>query len=112
MRFSRLSRNFASSTAIARKLGLFVHTPLLQRISRTNNDFEVFYKMDCLQPSGSFKDRGLGCLIQLSVDRGPVSKLVSSSGGNAGYSATTAGILLLNLKNHRNCYLFDWLHSI
>jgi L-serine/L-threonine ammonia-lyase len=43
-------------------------------------------KMDCFQPAGSFKIRGLGRLCRDAVERG-ATRIVGSSGGNAG-SAT------------------------
>ncbi len=46
--------------------------------------------MDNLQPTGSFKIRGIGLLCQIGRDNG-VSHFVSSSGGNAGYAAAYAG---------------------
>ncbi|MCI5056330.1 MAG: pyridoxal-phosphate dependent enzyme [Flavobacteriales bacterium] len=46
----------------------------------------VAYKMDCYQPSGSFKLRGLGRLMHLANQNGS-NHFVSSSGGNAGLTA-------------------------
>ena len=51
---------------------------------------EVWLKMDCFQPVGSFKIRGLGKLCSESVDRG-AKRIVTSSGGNAGYAVAYAG---------------------
>jgi len=67
-------------------------TPLLKR---TVSDGEVYFKLDFLQPSGSFKDRGASVLISLVRWLG-VSQVVEDSSGNAGaalsaYSAA-AGI--------------------
>ena len=50
---------------------------------------EVLLKMDCLQQVGSFKIRGLGRMCQVEVERG-ASRIVSSSGGNAGYAIAWA----------------------
>jgi threonine synthase len=36
---------------------LFVKTPLIKHA--VVNGVEIFYKMELLQPSGSFKDRGI-----------------------------------------------------
>lgn len=47
---------------------------------------EVWLKMECHQPSGSFKLRGIGALCQ-NLARQGAQELCSSSGGNAGYSA-------------------------
>ncbi len=49
----------------------------------------VFLKMECYQPVGSFKIRGIGKLCQEHVASGK-RHLVSSSGGNAGYAAAYA----------------------
>lgn len=50
---------------------------------------EVYLKMDCMQPPGSFKIRGIGETVRRAVDAG-ASKVVSSSGGNAGLAAAYA----------------------
>ena len=51
-------------------------------------------KLDCTQPGGSFKIRGIGHLAQVAQQNG-ATKLCSSSGGNAGmataYAASTIG---------------------
>jgi L-serine/L-threonine ammonia-lyase len=48
-------------------------------------DAEVWLKMDCLQPVGSFKLRGIGARCRELVSGGARS-IVCSSGGNAGYA--------------------------
>jgi len=50
----------------------------------------IFLKMECYQPTGSFKIRGIGRLCQELVTEGK-KHLVSSSGGNAGYAVAYAG---------------------
>ena len=50
----------------------------------------VFLKMECFQPAGSFKIRGIGLLCKECVDGG-TSHLVCSSGGNAGFAVAYAG---------------------
>ena len=50
----------------------------------------VFLKMEALQPVGSFKIRGMGAACRHAIDRG-ARRLVSSSGGNAGYAVAYAG---------------------
>jgi hypothetical protein len=50
----------------------------------------VYVKMDCMQPPGSFKIRGIGKTAQEAAARG-VTHLVSSSGGNAGLATAYAG---------------------
>ena len=70
---------------------LHIDTPLLRAppelfgAART-----VWLKMDALQPSGSFKLRGVGHLVQQRVAEG-ASAVVCASGGNAGLAAALAG---------------------
>ncbi len=69
-----------------------VSTPL---VVRARGPREVSYKMECDQPSGSFKLRGLGALCADHAARG-CEQVVTSSGGNAGlavaYSARRLGL--------------------
>ena len=53
----------------------------------------VFLKMECYQPTGSFKIRGIGRLCEESVQSGK-THLISSSGGNAGIAVAYSGRLL------------------
>ena len=53
----------------------------------------VWVKMESLQPSGSFKIRGIGRACEEAVKAG-ARRLVSSSGGNAGLAVAYAGRLL------------------
>ena len=73
---------------------LYIHTPLVKhKTININNDnaiTEVFYKMDLLQPSGSFKDRGISHMIRTLKASKSVSKLICSSGGNAGHAVAYA----------------------
>mmetsp|Transcript_15727 Transcript_15727/g.33974 ORF Transcript_15727/g.33974 Transcript_15727/m.33974 type:complete len:471 (+) Transcript_15727:69-1481(+) len=95
----------------ARSLNLFLTTPLIHSIPLSNlcAPHQVYLKLDLLQPSGSFKDRGMAHLCmtlkkvhtanrkqkqQLSPGgqddgSGNTMKLISSSGGNAGLAVTT-----------------------
>lgn len=50
----------------------------------------VFLKMECRQPSGSFKIRGIGLLCGECVEAG-ASRLVCASSGNAGNAVAYAG---------------------
>jgi len=50
----------------------------------------VFLKMEALQPVGSFKIRGMGAACRHALGSG-AGRLVSSSGGNAGYAVAYAG---------------------
>lgn len=50
----------------------------------------VYLKMECFQPCGSFKVRGLGRLAEDYIQRG-YTQLVASSGGNAGLALAYIG---------------------
>lgn len=67
---------------------LHIKTPLLKsaHLTRLNNNRPILLKLECLQPSGSFKNRGIGLVISNAAASG-VSRIVSSSGGNAGLAA-------------------------
>ncbi len=70
---------------------LHIQTPLLEslalsRIAGTG----VWLKMEALQPSGSFKLRGVGRACSHHVRRG-VRAFISSSGGNAGIAVAYCG---------------------
>lgn len=71
-------------------------TPLIRQVFNNGQTNSWFYvKYDMLQPSGSFKSRGIGHLIRKSNEkalREGSGKLAvfSSSGGNAGLAAATA----------------------
>lgn len=75
----------------ARSLGLFRATPLIRSIPLSEvTQRDVYLKLDALQPSGSFKDRGVGHFCY-SLQQQGISHLVSSSGGNAGLAVATVG---------------------
>ncbi|MFN3501349.1 MAG: pyridoxal-phosphate dependent enzyme [Allorhizobium sp.] len=70
---------------------LHIETPLL----RTSADYSksglpLWLKLDALQPSGSFKLRGVGLLCQHEVAKG-AKEIYCASGGNAGIAAAVAG---------------------
>lgn len=70
---------------------LHIETPLLESRSISNKrGRSVWLKMDALQPSGSFKIRGIGHACETYVRRG-AKRFVSSSGGNAGMAVAYAG---------------------
>lgn len=84
----------------ARSLNLFSTTPLILSapLSRLCHPHKVYLKLDLLQPSGSFKDRGMAHLCTTvqkmhnnasSSDTTDRMKVISSSGGNAGLAVTT-----------------------
>jgi L-serine/L-threonine ammonia-lyase len=73
---------------------LHVETPLLEsRPLSVIAGRPVWLKLDALQPSGSFKLRGVGRACETHVARG-ARRFVSSSGGNAGLAVAYAGRLL------------------
>lgn len=65
---------------------LYQKTPLIHSTSLEG----VYYKMECDQPSFSFKIRGMEMLCQHHLNKG-VKRFVASSGGNAGYSLAYVG---------------------
>lgn len=68
-----------------------IDTPLIQSEPLTRIlGRPVFLKMDALQPTGSFKLRGISYACQKYV-AGGARHLVSSSGGNAGYAVAYVG---------------------
>jgi L-serine/L-threonine ammonia-lyase len=69
---------------------LHLDTPLLRAPPELfGPDRTVWLKMDALQPSGSFKMRGVCHLVQRRVAEG-AQAVVCASGGNAGVAATMA----------------------
>jgi L-serine/L-threonine ammonia-lyase len=84
-----------------RAAGLFRTTPLIYSPALTSllhdnqrpRSRPVFLKLDHLQQSGSFKDRGMAHLCHALKKQG-VTHLISSSGGNAGLAVATIGALL------------------
>lgn len=70
---------------------LHIQTPLLESVPLSRlTATHVWLKMEALQPSGSFKLRGVGRACCHHVDRG-VRAFVSSSGGNAGIAVAYCG---------------------
>lgn len=68
---------------------LHICTPVIQSESFAKAKGQVFLKLENLQPTGSFKIRGLGHLCQLEQKKG-AKHFVSSSGGNAGLATAYA----------------------
>lgn len=67
-------------------MNLYHNTPIFaSHYLKQNKDLNVYYKMDCHQPSGSFKIRGMDHFCRHHITNGH-TKFVASSGGNAGYS--------------------------
>lgn len=74
---------------------IYNKTPLLRQIFNNRISPQTFVKYEGLQPSRSFKSRGIGHLIskEANIIRGGGKKaphVFSSSGGNAGYAAAVA----------------------
>lgn len=70
---------------------LHINTPLLGSPSfKSAAGQPVLFKMDALQPSGSFKLRGIGRFCCHAVEAGATA-IVCASGGNAGFAAAYAG---------------------
>ena len=67
----------------AKKTQLYLNTPLVSSVFRVGEEaVNVHFKLENLQPSGSFKDRGIGHMILSLTQESDVGRLVSSSGGN------------------------------
>ncbi len=62
--------------------------PISQRLRK-----HIWLKMECYQPTGAYKIRGIGHLCQHYFKQG-VRNFVSSSGGNAGIAVAYAGRML------------------
>jgi len=73
---------------------LHIQTPLLRHANLSRAlGMDVLLKMENLQPSGSFKLRGIGTMCARAVGDG-IDHLVCPSGGNAGFAAAVAGVAL------------------
>lgn len=73
---------------------LYIETPLVysQSLSAQYNR-DVYLKLESLQPSGSFKIRGMSFMMQKAL-QGGFTEFVCSSGGNAGLAAAYVASLL------------------
>ena len=70
---------------------LYVRTPIIDSLPLSKRwGRSVYLKMESGQPSGSFKNRAIGALCVEGQANGAAG-FVSSSGGNAGYSAAYCG---------------------
>ncbi|CAB9503560.1 Catabolic L-serine/threonine dehydratase [Seminavis robusta] len=80
----------AANVKSALETGLYIRTPLIKSapLSKLTGK-DVYIKLDCLQPSGSFKDRGMANLCQTLQSTKGTQKLIASSGGNAGLAVAT-----------------------
>ncbi|KAK8017478.1 pyridoxal-phosphate dependent enzyme [Apiospora rasikravindrae] len=80
---------------------LWIETPCIPSLTMSQAaGCNIFLKLDNLQPSGSFKSRGIGNMMykaMLSQKQHPTGKpahFYCSSGGNAGLACATAAIAL------------------
>jgi L-serine/L-threonine ammonia-lyase len=103
--YSHNDKREEGNTSILSPKDLFLSTPLvksepLSRLLRTTTPRDVFIKLDNLQRSGSYKDRGMANLLWQSratecedaksnVGCNSITHIVCSSGGNAGLAAAT-----------------------
>ncbi|HEX5786226.1 MAG TPA: pyridoxal-phosphate dependent enzyme [Burkholderiaceae bacterium] len=70
---------------------LHIATPLIPSLALSaRTGLEVWLKLEALQPSGSFKLRGVGLACETHARRG-AKRFISSSGGNAGIAVACAG---------------------
>ena len=73
-------------------MSLSITTPLLESLPLGQiNGARVWLKMEALQPSGSFKMRGIGYACEQYFNQG-ARRFVSSSGGNAGLAVGISSI--------------------
>ncbi len=69
----------------------YLNTPVFQsHFLKKQLNRNIFFKMDCYQPSGSFKIRGMETLCRHHIAAGN-NRFIASSGGNAGYSLAYVG---------------------
>lgn len=70
---------------------MFIETPLLEsRALSERLGKSIWLKMEAMQPTGSFKARGISHACAVYKERG-AERFVSSSGGNAGLAVAYAG---------------------
>ncbi len=70
---------------------LHIETPLIESVPLSKRvKSKVWLKMEALQPSGSFKLRGIGMACQHYSSEG-AKRFISSSGGNAGIAVAYSG---------------------
>ncbi len=70
------------------------NTPILKDFSLSKKlGKNIYFKMDCYQPTKSFKIRGIGYVVTKAKQM-EFKRIISSSGGNAGYACAYAGLIL------------------
>ena len=84
-------RGLAATPRVGMPPGLISRTPLLESMPLSQMaGTRVLLKVDALQPSGSFKDRGMAYMCAELSKQG-VTSLICSSGGNAGHAVAAMG---------------------
>lgn len=72
-------------------MSLHIETPLIESMPLSRHaGRSIWLKLEALQPSGSFKLRGIGLACETYAHQGK-HRFVSSSGGNAGVAVAYAG---------------------
>jgi L-serine/L-threonine ammonia-lyase len=70
---------------------IHVETPVLENAQLNQRTGKhLYFKMECYQPIGSFKARGVGALCTQAKHEG-YTQFITSSGGNAGFAAAYSG---------------------
>jgi L-serine/L-threonine ammonia-lyase len=77
---------------------LHIKTPLYRSFRHSSKKRTIYYKMEALQPSASFKLRGVGLLCSRLAEKG-TRKFIIASGGNAGL-AVAYSAFALGLESH------------
>ena len=72
---------------------LHIRTPLILHPGLSTPQRRIWLKLENLQPSGSFKLRGMGLLCTQALQQGK-HKVVCPSGGNAGLATAVAAVAL------------------
>ncbi|KAH9053868.1 tryptophan synthase beta subunit-like PLP-dependent enzyme [Lactarius vividus] len=100
---------------------LWTETPLLfssHLSTRLGDEYAVYLKLENLQPSHSYKYRGLSHFIQRALaTHGPTLRVVCASGGNAGLAAACAAQVLgvpcaIYLPNGVDARTHAFLHDV
>ena len=76
------------------------HTPIvpMTRVSENLGHSNIFGKLELMNPTGSFKDRGAAAMLSVAVEQG-VREVVEDSSGNAG-AAIAAYAARVGIKAH------------
>ncbi|KAH8983570.1 tryptophan synthase beta subunit-like PLP-dependent enzyme [Lactarius hatsudake] len=100
---------------------LWTETPLVfssHLSTRLGDEYAVYLKLENLQPSHSYKYRGLSHFIQRALaTHGPTLRVVCASGGNAGLAAACAARVLgvpcaIYLPNGVDARTHAFLHDV